>query len=346
MLNEQLIMYYDDTIDDSRRHLRLALELIGQHGLSADPMNYCIWYEYASGKNGQLNAAIDHYLESQDSISAEVARQLFDQYIADSRTKMTELVREELKKLFAGIIEAIKSTNRDFSQAESNLETINEALVPNLTEADVDKIVDRIKIELKHLESTSTSLRDQLQQATAEIEQLKIKMAQYKNEAFKDSLTRIDNRRGFEDKLAQAINESRISGKSLCLILADIDHFKRINDSHGHLVGDNVLRTVAATIKESVKGRDLVARIGGEEFAVLLPNTPYTGAVKLANSIRLDFERMDLKKRNTGESLGRISLSFGVTAYQSGEEAKSFVERADEALYHSKRTGRNRVTGY
>jgi diguanylate cyclase len=339
-------MHYTDTVDDSRRHLRLALELIGQHGLSADPLNYCVWYEYASGKNGELTAAIDCYLGNQGSISTEISRQLFDQYIADSRTKLTELVRDELKKLLAEIIETIKGTNHGFSQAEKNLETINEALLPNLSEADVDEIVLRVKQELKRLESTSASLKEQLQQATIEIEQLKAKMARYKNEAFKDPLTRIDNRRGFEDKLKLAIDESRITGKSLCLIMADIDHFKQINDTHGHLVGDNVLRTVASTIKESVKGRDPVARIGGEEFAILLPNTPYAGAIKLANSIRLDFERMDLKKRNTGESLGKISLSFGVTAYQKGEDAKSFVERADDALYHSKRTGRDKVTGY
>ena len=260
--------------------------------------------------------------------------------------KLGELVREELKKLFSEIIEAIRSTSRGLSEAECNLETISEALAHNLSESDVDKIVERIKQELKLLDATSNALKEQLQQATAEIEQLKAKMAQYKNEAFKDPLTRIDNRRGFEERLERAINEAMITGKSLCLIMADIDHFKKINDTHGHLVGDNVLRTVAATIKDSVKGRDPVARIGGEEFAVLLPDTPYTGAIKLANSIRLDFERIDLKKRNTGESLGRISLSFGVTAYQKGEDAKSFFGRADEALYQSKRTGRNRVTGY
>jgi diguanylate cyclase len=339
-------MHYSDTVDDSRRHLRLALELIGQYGLSADPLNYCVWYEYASGKNGELSAAIDRHLENDGSISKEISRQLFDQYIADSRMKLTEIVRYELKKLLAEIIETIKGTNRDFYKAEKNLETINEALMPNLSETDVDEIVQRVKHELKRLESTSASLKEQLHQATVEIEQLKSKMKQYKNEAFKDPLTRIDNRRGFENRMELAVNECRATGNSLCLILADIDHFKRINDTHGHLVGDNVLRTVADTIKESVKGRDPIARIGGEEFAILLPNTPYTGAIKLANNIRLDFERMDLKKRNTGERLGKISLSFGVTAYQKGEDAKSFVQRADEALYHSKRTGRNRVTGY
>ena len=209
----------------------------------------------------------------------------------------------------------------------------------------MDKVINQIKLEIKNLESSSMSFKEQLQQATDEIDALKKKMARYRDEAIKDPLTRIDNRRGFEKKLKDAIDNARISDTSLCLIIADIDHFKKINDSHGHLVGDSVLRMVAATIKDSVKGRDLVARIGGEEFAVLLPDTPYHGAMKLANNMRLIFERLDLKKKDTGESLGTLTLSFGVAIYSKDEAGEDFVNRADEALYRSKKAGRNMVTG-
>lgn len=338
-------MRYDDSINDSRQHLRLALEQIGKHGLPTDPINYSIWYEYASGRNEQLNAAIDNHLKSDGTFSEEINRQLFNQYIADGRETVTTLVREELKKVFTEIIGAIKNTNQHFSMSENQLEAINESLVPSLSEADVEKIVNQIKAEINNLESSSTSFRKQLQQATHEIDQLKIKMARYRKEALKDPLTRIDNRRGFEKKLKEAIGNANDAGTSLCLIMADIDHFKKINDTHGHLVGDNVLRMVAATIKESIKGKDLVARIGGEEFAVLLPETPPDGAAKLAEYMRLAFERLDLKKKNTGENLGKVTLSFGVTVYKKNENAEDLVNRADKALYRSKKAGRNKVTG-
>jgi diguanylate cyclase len=126
--------------------------------------------------------------------------------------------------------------------------------------------------------------------------------------------------------------------------MADIDHFKKINDTHGHLVGDNVIRMVAGTLKNSVKGRDDVARIGGEEFAVILPDTPIDGALKLAEDMRVTFDKFDLKKKNSGESLGKVTLSFGVTKYQFGESVETFINRADEALYKSKNTGRNKVS--
>ena len=338
-------MQYNDSIEDSRQYLRLTLELIGRHGLPTDPLNYCIWYEYASEKNGSLKAAIDDHLKNNGTFSEEINRQLYNQYIAGSSETVTSLIREGLKKVFAKIFGAIKTTNQDFSQSEDVLETINESIVPNLSQADLEQIVQKIKLEIKSLESTNGSFKDQLQQAAHEIDQLKSKMAHYRNEALKDPLTRIDNRRGFEKKLKNAIDQTKADDTSLCLIIADIDYFKKVNDTHGHLVGDNVLRMVAATIKDSIKGKDLASRVGGEEFAILLPDTPFDGAMKLADDMRITFERLDLKKKSTGESLGKITLSFGVTTYKKGEVVEDFVNRADEALYQSKNTGRNKVTG-
>jgi diguanylate cyclase len=338
-------MQYDDSIESSRQYLRLALELIGKHGLPTDPLNYIVWYEYASGKNEDLTTAIDHLLQNNRVFSAETSRQLYNQHIAGGTEKVSTLVREELKRVFAEIIAAIKATDQDFSRSENNLETINESLLPSLSEADLERIVDQIKHEIKNLESTSGSFKEQLRQATHEIDQLKRKLARYRNEALKDPLTQIDNRRGYGKKMKDAIINANADGTPLCLIVADIDNFKKINDTHGHLVGDNVLRMIAATIKDSIKGRDLAARVGGEEFAILLPDTPIQGAMKLAEDMRLNFERLDMKKRTTGESLGQITLSFGVTAYKKDEIAEDFMGRADDALYQSKDSGRNRVTG-
>jgi diguanylate cyclase len=296
-------------------------------------------------KTGELNAAIDNHLQNNCAFSEEICRHLFNQHIVGGTETVTVLVREELKKVFAEIIGAIKTTNQHFSQSENNLMTINESIVPSLSESDLERIVEKIKHEIKSLESSSGSFKEQLEQATREIDQLKTKLARYRDEALKDPLTRINNRRGFGKNLKDTISKSRADESSLCLIIADIDHFKKINDNHGHLVGDNVLRMVAATVKESIKGRDLAARVGGEEFAILLPDTPIDGAMKLANDMRLAFERLDLKKKSTGESLGKITLSFGVANYKKGEAAEDFVNRADEALYQSKNTGRNKVTG-
>ena len=338
-------MQYSDGIEDSRRYLRLTLELIGKHGLPTDPLNYCIWYEYVTGNNEELKAAIDNHLEKEGTFSTETNQQFYNQYIETDQEKLTSLVREELNKVFSEIIGAVDTADQVFSQSANNMEVIDESIVPNLSQDQLKMIVKQIKNEITSLEGSSSSFQQQLQQANHEIDQLKSKMALYRTESLKDPLTQIDNRRGFDKALAENITQSQANGTSLCLIIADIDFFKKVNDTYGHLVGDNVIRMVAATLKNSIKGKDLAARIGGEEFAILLPDTPVDGAMKLANDIRLAFEGLDLKKKSTGESLGKITLSFGVATYREGEAVDDFINRADEALYQSKETGRNKVTG-
>ncbi|MBC2709989.1 MAG: GGDEF domain-containing protein [Desulfosarcina sp.] len=283
-------------------------------------------------------------MKNSGAFSEEIRQQIFNQFIAGETQKAAVLVRDGLKRVFSEIASAIRTTNQELSNSENNLETINDSLLPSLSEVDIERIVDQIKEEIKSLETSSGSFKEQLVQATNEIDQLKTKMEQYRTEAHKDPLTRIDNRRGLEKHMTKAISQAKETGAPMCLIMADIDYFKKINDTHGHLVGDNVLRMVAGTIKASIKGKDLVARIGGEEFAILLPDTPLEGAITLADNIRLTFERLDLKKKNTGESLGKITLSFGVTKYKKEETPEDFFQRADDALYQSKETGRNKVT--
>ncbi len=338
-------MQYNDGIDESRQYLRLTLELIGKHGLPTDPLNYCILYEYVSGNNEELKTAIDNHLEKGGTFSAETNRQFYSQYIATDQEMLTTLVREELNKVFSEIIGAVDKADQVFSRSANKMEVIDESIVPNLSQDQLSMIVKQIKHEITSLEDSSSSFQKQLQQANHEIDQLKSKMALYRTESLKDPLTQIDNRRGFDKALAENITLSQADGTSLCLMIADIDFFKKVNDTYGHLVGDNVLRMVAATLKDTIKGKDLAARIGGEEFAILLPDTPIEGALKLADDIRLAFERLDLKKKSTGESLGQITLSFGVTAYREAEAVEDFINRADQALYQSKNTGRNRVTG-
>ncbi len=337
-------MYNNDSHSKSKHYLRTALEMIGKHGLSPEPMIYHVWYEYAAGQNETLNAAIDRYLQENKRLSENILHQIYNQHIADGEQKITSLVKKQLKTVLTEIIETITSADNHFTGSSENLTAIQKSIDLILSETDLEAIIGNIKKEISGLKSTNDAFREQLQQASEKISELNEKLAQYHEQAHKDALTRLDNRRSFEKKLVAAIVESDNAADAVCLILADIDHFKKINDTHGHLVGDKVLKMVAATIKESVKGRDTVARVGGEEFAILLTGTPIEGAVKVANDIRSAFERLDLKKRNTGERIGQITLSFGVARYHSGEDVKDFINRADVALYQSKENGRNRVT--
>ena len=126
-------------------------------------------------------------------------------------------------------------------------------------------------------------------------------------------------------------------------MMTDIDHFKKFNDTYGHLTGDQVLRLVAMSVKQNVKGQDIAARYGGEEFAIVLPNTVLRSAITVADHIRRAVMTKELMKRSTGEHLGRVTISIGVAALRPGDTPQSLIERADTCLYAAKRCGRNRV---
>jgi diguanylate cyclase len=164
-----------------------------------------------------------------------------------------------------------------------------------------------------------------------------------RSESLTDPLTSLANRKYFDETLCKAIAESLSKGEPLSLMMTDIDHFKKFNDSFGHFTGDQVLRLVAISAKQNVKGQDLAARYGGEEFAIILPNTILRSAITLADQIRRAVMSKELMKRSTGEHLGRVTISVGVAMLHHDDGTQSLIERADACLYAAKRNGRNRV---
>ena len=125
----------------------------------------------------------------------------------------------------------------------------------------------------------------------------------------------MSNRKFFDAALEKAIADAKAKGEPLSLMMTDIDHFKAFNDNFGHLTGDQVLRLVAMSVKQNVKGQDIAARYGGEEFAIALPNTMLRSAITVADHIRRAVMTKELMKRSTGEHLGRVTISIGVAAF-------------------------------
>jgi diguanylate cyclase len=158
-----------------------------------------------------------------------------------------------------------------------------------------------------------------------------------------DPLTGLANRGHFDAELADALVEAQRDDGALSLLIADIDHFKKFNDTYGHLLGDQVLRLVASVLTQNTKGQDLVARYGGEEFAVVLPGTNIHDATAVAKNLCKAIASREITKRATGERLGRVTLSIGVANRHPGETAQALIEAADTCIYAAKRAGRNRV---
>ncbi|WP_193176575.1 GGDEF domain-containing protein [Oricola nitratireducens] len=177
----------------------------------------------------------------------------------------------------------------------------------------------------------------QLQQMT---KSLTAKSATFQHAALTDPLTGLQNRRYFDDALAQYMDEFSRIERPLGIMIVDIDHFKSINDTHGHDVGDEVIKGLANTIIEYTRYHDIAARIGGEEFAVVAPNLTVNELDKLANRLRLAVSNLAF---NVGNVRLRITISIGIAIWDGKESGAALYKRADSNLYNAKRSGRNRV---
>ena len=175
-----------------------------------------------------------------------------------------------------------------------------------------------------------------LQQANAKLHENESRIREL---MLTDALTGVPNRRHLEDKMKEEFNRTNRSENALALVIADIDNFKTINDDFGHDAGDHVIKAFAKTLKETVRDYDFVARIGGEEFVILLPDTEREAAKRVVERCREQFAAIDFPNMDR-----KVTASFGIAMSQKDETGHDCLKRADSALYTSKNHGRNRVT--
>jgi diguanylate cyclase len=186
-------------------------------------------------------------------------------------------------------------------------------------------------------------MQAKLAEMTAELDDVRKELNKVREESLTDSLTGVANRKAFDKALEQALLDVREGQARFTLLLLDVDHFKAVNDNYGHVVGDKVLRFVAAAVKRCVKGHDLVARYGGEEFAVILKDADMDGAKAVAELIRKTIAAGALKDKQSQQSYGNVTISIGVAGAKPDIQSKNLLEHADKAMYRAKELGRNRV---
>lgn len=334
-------------VDEHERTMAFAEIALGQIRAlrqPATPRHFEVWYTYATGYNPSLNQAINEILARSGTLGDAQIDQIYESFISANRLSdriddVGSQVMGEIEQVMAMIGAAAGSA----SNYTENLVHVTKKLGLDVDAPAVRAIVETLVHATKDMEKSNHALEARLRASKQEITQLQQSLETVRNESLTDPLTSLANRKFFDESLAKAIGEAKNRGESLSLMMTDVDHFKKFNDSYGHLTGDQVLRLVAMSVKQNVKGQDIAARYGGEEFAVVLPNTVLRAAITVADHIRRAVMTKELMKRSTGEHLGRVTISIGVATLQADDTAQSLIERADGCLYAAKRNGRNRV---
>jgi diguanylate cyclase len=335
-------MRYGEDREQSGEILRMALAYMGRQSAALNPCSYALWYEHCAGLNPPLSRALEARLAAESPLTDDDVWQLYTQHIAARDVQQYAGVRDELYRI-------LHDAALDTQAAGEKASDVDRALAGHAAELTVvqapppvtQKVADLLS-DTGKMRAIAVDLAASLKASTQEVNVLTDSLQRAQAEARLDPLTGLRNRRGVEEA-AREIASQHGGLQGTGLLMADIDHFKRVNDQHGHLFGDKVLRAVAHVLKSNIKGRDVAARLGGEEFTVLLPETSLAGAVAVARHI-CSLVAHGRIKRGAGEgTIGQVTLSMGVAVAEEGESLEHLMERADAALYRAKEVGRNRV---
>ena len=311
-----------------------------QMGVAPIPRNYELFYEAYIGSNPKLTkelAALGSRT-TQEELDA-IGAQYFSHHQGQAVQGCHGRIVSELQGLLSILKEeqsALESYNRVLEETHSR--------ITSKSAASVDLLRNAIGVLT---EATGTTMAqgkvtvEGVEAKSREMEDIRRELDEYKRIANTDSLTRLFNRRAFDDRLA-AIYDSQRGRTTTALIVCDIDHFKRINDTFGHPVGDKILATVANIIKTSVRKDAFVARTGGEEFAIILDLTTPDEAFTIAERIRKALETTPFRNSRTGVNYGPVTMSLGLCMAEQTEDPQDLYLKTDIALYCAKTTGRNR----
>lgn len=324
---------------------RKAILNMSNHRISMTPDNYRTWFEYLVGSNAALREEMDRCLKEGVRFSDQLNEDLCRKYFQGSEDrKILEEIARETRRILSESMEQIGAmgsvTEEYFSSLNGCLDRLGgEKQNP----MGLTAILSDLIFGTRRVIQASSGLKENLAKVEKEADSLRKKLSELKQEARRDALTGLYNRKHIERCLRDAWASYQTEGVPFSIIMMDIDHFKGVNDTYGHKVGDAVLEFIGATLTDAIKGRDIPARYGGEEFVVLLPRTTRENACLLAENIRREISSKTLRVSKSQQRIGQITLSAGVAQIHDREGIDSVVERADRALYLAKNTGRNNV---
>lgn len=314
-----------------------------QHQVSPTPINFVVWYEYFLGQDNQLKQMLESGLQH-SGYSNVLGVKIYESLLKDRQADTSEL-----EQAFRKFLERMISRLLDWTKGmEKHTQALDTYIHDLTTRGDIDaqtlaSLTHNVLTTTRSIVSSQSEMQQELIVATTKIQTLQKELVEARNESMTDALTQLPNRRAFDLRVQQTMQSTK-QYDQLCLILFDIDFFKKFNDTYGHLIGDAVLRFIAGVVQKVIEPSQLLARVGGEEFAVLIQHASLDQAHQLAEKIRIKVANSQLKRKDTGETINNIHVSLGVSSFKPNESWDDWYQRTDKALYQSKAEGRNRTS--
>lgn len=321
-----------------------AITQMTTHQVLPTPENYHLWFTYAGNYDLGLRKIVDKLISDKTPINEVISEKLYRKFFSqDAEKKAIAQAGDGFKAEITKIMTILKDAGKDTSSHAGSLTSHIEKLSDFEGSEALKDIIKLVVQDMDNISEQTQKLEKQLEESTDKIDGLKSNLENARIEGRTDALTNIGNRKYFDEKLLGLIETANENKEGFCLIISDIDFFKKFNDTFGHQIGDQVLKVVAHVLKTATSTAGTPYRYGGEEFVILVPNSSLDEATKLAHQIKLAISTKSIKNKNTGQDFGKITMSFGVAQFTKNEIPASIIQRADAALYLAKENGRNRV---
>ncbi len=339
--SKSVLPVYDFSLSLNEGYREKILPLLRRHRIAANPINYALLYDYVADHNPELNKAIDALLAENKTLEMKASQELYASFVCSASLESFETIQEKIHQVLDRASDAV---DRTFNQAEQVGDGFEQktTLLENTSDAANHKaiILDIIR-ETRALAATTQAMQVELTRANAEMEELRGELISVRKVATTDGLTGLLNRHAFQGVMDEIVDHD--GPATVTLAILDIDFFKQVNDTWGHPMGDSVIKYVASLVNKHAADHHHVARYGGEELVIVMPDTDKRMACGISENIRCEMEKVRLKRKSDDQSLGEITVSIGLTEKRDTDSVESFISRADSALYRAKQLGRNRV---
>lgn len=323
---------------------REIIERMGKQQIPTSPANYEIWTTHVAGAKPDLSREIEARLQRGEAFTDETNEELFERFFANTRLSIQML--ETSETIARELDDTVSSLRGAGGQAGSYAKVLQEAasrFEGGVDSAEFRTIVEHLAVTTHEMVESNLKLAEQIETQSRQVEELQTALQSVKVEALTDGLTGLANRRMFDETLRRRMADAAADSSDLCVLVFDIDQFKRINDAWGHALGDQVLRYIASVMRAHAQGDGLAARFGGEEFALIMPRTNVNLAEALAARISRAVKSKRLSLKSTGDVIGEITVSIGIARFRDADQSGDLAARAEACMLAAKHGGRDRI---